>query len=184
MGTVRRPHVAYNAVGKIFTHGQMWPVRFIIHSTESHDAAGLKDLEGIVGFWRRQSLGYGAHLVIDSDGNTAICASPEQKTWHTYKRNTGSIGIELVGFARFSPHAWFLRIKQLRELARWLAYYSDLYAIPLRFSTDRGVAGHRHHSKEFGGTHWDPGFSFPFGFVIRLAKKYKAHGWPDPKKYK
>ena len=173
----RRPSIELNAVGRVATHGTHQLSRGIWHSTESYDAPGVRDLDGIVEFWRRQGLGYGTPLVIDADGNTALCAAMDAVTWHTGQRNTGSVGIELVGFARFTPHAWFVRIKQLRKLAQWMAWLNLEHGIPLRKSTSRGWARHWDHSLETGGTHWDPGRGFPQGFVLRLARRYREKGW-------
>jgi hypothetical protein len=174
---VRRPRVDLDARGRIATHGNHHPVRVVLHDTESHDGAGLRDLAGIVQFWQRQNLGYGAHVIVDKDANSALCANGDRICWHTSRRNTGSIGIEIIGFARFSPSLWFARPKQLHKVARWLAYYNFEYGIPLRASPQHGITTHREQSKLYGGSHWDPGFFFPFNYVLRLARKYRKEGW-------
>jgi hypothetical protein len=147
------------------------------HSTESHDAAGIRDLQGIVHFWRGQHLGYGAHIIIDKDGNSAFCADPTRTTWAVQSHNTGGVHIELVGFAKFQPKTWFLRRKQLHKLARWMAWLNLEYGIPLRFSVNHGWSRHADQSKVYGGTHWDPGRGFPTKYVLRLAASYRAEGW-------
>ncbi len=171
---VRKPLVQLDARGRVQTHGTHVPIRGIWHDTESHDLAGTRDLEGIVAFWRQQAAGYGAHLIIDKDGNTAQCADFDKVTWHTGGRNTGSIGIELVGFARFVPSVWWTRRKQLDKLAKWIAYLNLEYEIPIRFHVDKGWSGHRDQPAQ---SHTDPGPWFPKNYVIRRAKQFRANGW-------
>lgn len=171
---VRRPRVDYDARGKVATHGPHLPIRGIWHDTESHDYAGIRDLAGIVSFWQNQARGYGAHVIIDKDGNSALCANPNEITWHVGGRNTDSFGIELVGFASFTPKLWFARRAQLDKLARWMAWLNLEYGVPLRFGVNRGWSGHRDQPN---ADHTDPGSWFPKNYVLRLANKYRKEGW-------
>lgn len=148
-----------------------------MHDTESHDAAGIRDLEGICNFWHSQGLGYGAHIIVDKDANSALCANPNRVCWHVAHRNTDAVGIEIIGYARFTPNLWWLRDKQLHKVARWLAYLSKEYGIPLKADPERGITTHAEQSRIFGGTHTDPGRGFPFKHVLRLAEGYRAEGW-------
>src|SRR5438067_836648 len=105
MPRVRKPRIVYRDPNPI-THGTMTPVRVVLHDTESHDTAGIGDVKGIYDFWHRQGLGYGAHFVVDGEGNVGQGASCKQITWHVGNLNTGSIGIEQVGFASFTKLVW------------------------------------------------------------------------------
>lgn len=176
MGRVRKPHVAVNAIGRMATHGRQRPRRVILHSTESNDAAGLGDITGIFDFWRRQGRGYGAHVIIDRDGNAGQGAYGNQIVWATYGANTGSLQIEIVGRAKWSRYDWLhpQRRRQLNEVAKWCAWWSTIYGIPLLASTERGVCGHRDFPQ---GGHWDPGPGFPMWWVRRRARHYKRNGW-------
>lgn len=176
---LRRPRVDLDARGRIQTHGHMVPVRGDWHTTECGDAAGIRELEGVVAFWERQALGYGAHVIIDADGNSALCADPGEVTWHTESRNTGMVGIELIGFARFSPKVWWLRRAQLDKLAKWIAWLNLEYGIPIRFSTASGWSGHidQTYAYDLPSGHTDPGRFFPKGYVLAKAAKYRAGGW-------
>lgn len=174
MKRVRRPLVQLDAQGRVQSHGAHTPLRGIWHTTESHDAPSIRDLEGIVSFWQRQKKGYGAHVIIDKSGNSALCVPPEKIAWHTGSRNTGSIGIELIGFARFVPKVWFVRRRQLHKLARWMAWLNLAYDIPLVFDVERGWSGHVDQPNQ---DHWDPGPGFPRKHVLRLAVKYRSEGW-------
>lgn len=174
---VREPHVAYEGRGKIAVHGHQTPVRGVIHSTECGDLPGTVELAGIDGFWRRQGLGYGAQLGIDKDGNTAVWANPDEICWAVENRNTGTYSIELVAFARFTPKAWFLRRKQLDELAKWIAWLNKEYRVPIVFDVEHGWSRHLDQSRAFGGTHTDPGRCFPLGYVLRKARICRKDGW-------
>lgn len=172
--SVRRPRVDLDARGAIRTHGRQTPRRVVIHDTESSDAKGIRDLEGIVSFWQEQDKGYGAHVIIDKDGESAYCANPNEICWAVTGRNTDTVHIELVGFASFTGRQWWLRQDQLDKCARWLAWLSLEYQVPLRFDRDIGVSGHRHQPH---ADHHDPGLFFPFGAVLKSANRYRREGW-------
>lgn len=170
----RRPAVAFDARGGVETHGHQKPLRGIVHDTESGDAPGITDLEGVVNYWREQDRGLGAHLIIDKDGHSALCANPNEITYAVAGYNTGSFHVELVGYASFTTRLWFLRLKQLRELAKWMAWLNVEYNVPLIADPDHGWSGHRDQPQQI---HTDPGKFFPKGFVLRLARKYRREGW-------
>lgn len=178
MAPVRSPRVQYDGRRLVDGHGPHQPVRIIIHDTESHDHAGIRDLQGIAEFWDRQDEGFGAHIGIDKTGNTARYVNDGNVAWHTGGRNTGSLGVELIGFARFSLKMWMARRRQLDKLARWLAYWSVKYGIPLERDVERGVSTHRAQSRVFRTSdHSDPGPFFPQRFVLRKARRYRKEGW-------
>jgi len=171
---VRRPLVQYDARGEVATHGRHLPVRIGIHTTECHDAPGIREMEGVVGFWKRQGMGLGAHVLIDKDGNSCLAADFHHICWAIKGANTGTVHFELIGFARFSPKVWWSRLKQLNKLAKWIAYLNYEYGIPIDRSIHRGVAGHN----EFpGNDHTDPGKFFPWKYVLRRARQYRENGW-------
>jgi hypothetical protein len=169
------PSITVDCVGQIETHGQHEPRRIVLHDTESHDCKGIRDLTGIVAFWKRQALGYGAHVIVDAQGNSARCALPRSITWHVGGHNTGSLGIEQTGFARFLPKVWRRRPKQLQAVAVWLAFWSEQYGIPLIHSTDHGVCTHA----DFHGGHTDPGRGYPLAHVLALAREQYHYNMKD-----
>ena len=177
LSIVRRPAISYDARGLVKTHGRRKPVRGVWHSTECGDAAGISELEGIVAYWRRQNLGYGAHVIVDKDGLSAMCANPSEICWAVEGRNTGTFSVEMVGYAKFTPKLWWLRQKQLREVARWMAWLNVEYNVPLTFDVEHGWSRHLDQSRVFGGSHTDPGRGFPMGYVLRLARRYRRDGW-------
>lgn len=174
---VRRPLVQLDLRGYVATHGPHVPVRGVIHDTECGDAPGTAELAAVAKFWHRQGKGYGAFAGIDKDGNTALYSDPDEITWHVAGRNTGSLGFELIGFARFLPRAWWLRLAQLNKLAKWIAWANLEYGIPIVISTERGWSTHAMQSRRYGGTHYDPGRFFPLRYVIRRARVYREKGW-------
>lgn len=170
---VPAPRIDYDGRRLVDAHGTHDPVRIVLHDTESHDARGIRDLAGIATYWNGVSWGPGAHVGVDGEGFSARYVDDRQIAYHVANRNTGSLGIEIIGFARWAPSLWLLRPKQLDEVAQWLAHLSTLHGIPLTRSTERGVSTHNEQSKRYGGTHWDPG-RFPVDLVIARARALVA----------
>jgi N-acetyl-anhydromuramyl-L-alanine amidase AmpD len=176
--TVHQPRIDYDGRNLVDSHGSHRPTRIILHDTESHDTKGLTDLKGIAEFWDRQDEGFGAHVGVDAEGNSARYVNDEQIAWHTGGRNTGSLGIEMIGFASFSLLKWRRRKAQMEKVARWLAYWSSEYGIPLERNVEHGVSTHRAQSLAFRtSTHTDPGIFFPMRSVLKRARELKRTGW-------
>lgn len=171
---VRRPRVDVDLRGYVQSHGLDVPKRGVWHDTESSDAAGIRDIQGIADFWHRQDKGYGAHIIIDEEGNSGLCANMDQITWAVANRNTGTVSIELIGFARFVPSVWLARPAQLDKLAKWMAWINLEWDINLRFDVEKGWSGHRDQPNQ---THTDPGPWFPKSLVLTKARRYRAEGW-------
>lgn len=178
--TLHEPSVQYEAHNAII-HGAMVPKRVVLHDTESHDTKGITDISGIYDFWQRQGKGYGAHLVIDKDGNSGISAYGFDKVmWHVENYNTGSIGIEQIGFASYTKLIWSRsHQKQIIKVARWLAWIHHRYGVPLTHSL-QGVCTHA----DVGAAgidpsgHTDPGANYPIRMLLWLANRYvKRGGW-------
>lgn len=161
------------------THGAMVPVRIILHDTESHDAAGATDISGVAGFLLRTSDKLGSQFIVDSEGIIGQCGSPAELMYHTGGRNTGSVGIEQIGFARFPIKVWFLRPKQLQSVSRLCAVLCHDHGIPPTASVERGISTHAMQSRAFATTsHTDPGFGYPFKLVVsRAAAMVERGGW-------
>jgi N-acetyl-anhydromuramyl-L-alanine amidase AmpD len=176
---IRKPAIAVKA--KATVHGPMVPVRVVLHDTESHSTAGIKDIQGIYDFWGRQGLGYGAHFVVDKDGNIGQGASCRSLLYHVGNYNTGSVGIEQIGYSWFLKAMWRKTDReQLRSVAKLLAFLHKTYRIPLVISIDRGICTHamvgRAGIDPTG--HTDPGKGYPLRFVVWLARRYvKRGGW-------
>ena len=178
MGKVREPQVQFDGRQLVQAHGPHRPVRIVLHDTESHDAAGISDIAGIANFFKAQGLGYGSHLVIDADGNTGRLVDDREIGWHVGGRNTGSLGIEQIGFAKFTKGQWASRGPQLEKVARWIAWWTKRYGIPLAHDVDRGVSTHADQSRAFHTTdHTDPGGNYPLDAVLARAHVLRGTGW-------
>jgi N-acetyl-anhydromuramyl-L-alanine amidase AmpD len=162
--------------------GRIDPKIVVLHTTESHDHAGLKDIDGVAAFLDRHPSDLAVHLIVDKDGNSAAFLESTSgghlapvKFYHAGGANSTSIGIEQIGFAGTLRAGWWLRPKQLVKVARWLAYCHVWFDIPLVHSTEHGIC--RHVDVSGPGGHWDPGPGYPFGFVLKLARTYARFGW-------
>lgn len=155
-------------------HGLQRPIRVILHSTEGPAGSGVN----VPNYWRGQGSGYGTQLIIDSDGYTVRAVSDTQVCYGTQDRNTGSLQIEQVGFSSMTRQEWTDRRMQLKQVAKWLAYWSRKYGIPLVLDVNRGVSTHAMQSAAFTpGGHTDPGPNYPLTLVMRRARWYRRFGW-------
>lgn len=179
--------IAHHEPGGRFVVGIQKPVRAVLHDTESHDVPhSIGDLVGVISFWKRNpfpggSLA-GSQFLVDGDGFIAQIGTLSDILQHTGGANTGSIGIEEIGFARFTRAVWLARTAQLDGVAKILAYLNHVHDVPLVKSTSAGVSTHamqsRIHPESLG--HTDPGVFYPFRFVMNRARGYvAAGGWVD-----
>lgn len=160
------------------------PVSLIVlHSTESHDRPGSRDVEAVIGWFDNPQSQASSHLVIDKDGITARCVDDRQKAWTCAAFNSASLNIEQIGWSSSSRRKWIMRDKQLKQVAKFIAFWSKKYGIPVERGAVSGrsvvKAGVVMHSElgEAGGNHGDPGKGYPIDKVIRYAKFYKRFGW-------
>lgn len=168
-----------------FSVGHQDPVRAIFHSTESHDVPhSIADIVGVIEFWKRNPYPSGtlngAHYLTDAEGFIGQIGTLADILQHTGGANTGSVGVEQVAFARFTPAMWATRPRQLDAAAKIIAYLNHHHGIPITKSTDRGISTHRMqsaiHPESMG--HSDPGLGWPMRFIMRRARGYvDAGGW-------
>lgn len=152
-----------------------------LHDTEGANIPdSITDLAGLGDFFGRIETEASSTVADDSDGNSARYVSDHAKAWHCAAYNSASLGIEQIGFASQSRVTWLKNWRQLRETARWIAYWSIRYGIPIRKAavsggvvTRSGVIRHMDLGV-LGGGHSDPGPAYPFYRVLALARAYKA----------
>ena len=183
--TIRKPVVDVTIIGNQIE--RLVPVRFIIHSTETHDRAGLSDITGVLTYLKNTGKSgkagddpLGVHFCIDAEGHLGQGGHARWLMYGAAGANTGSIHCELIGQARFIRARWVMRKKQLEKLARLMAWTSTRYDIPLRWDVHHGFLTHKMATDAFmnGQGHWDPGFGFPRWLVMRRAREIvKNHGW-------
>lgn len=179
---VHKPPINLTTTG--FAIGPQIPVRIILHDTESHDYAGIRDIDGIIQYWRDNPFSdgtrLGAHFIVDAEGKIAQCGRAREELQHVGGLNGASIGIEQIGFARFTPPIWLARIRQLNSVVHLLAYLHQRHGIPLDVPTHqgpgllmRGVMTHAMVSKFEPASqgHSDPGIGYPLGTVLYRARR-------------
>lgn len=148
------------------------PKVIVLHSTESHNRPGTSDLESIASWFNNPAAGSSSHVVNDAEGFSAQLVPDSRKAWTQAAYNPQSLSVEQIGFA--SQSSWPLA--QLRNTAKYIAYWSKKYGIPITSSTTHGVTLHSRLGAA-GGGHHDPGNNYPFERVLELARDYKANGW-------
>lgn len=147
----------------------------VLHDTESHNVAGVTDLVGLGNYFDSGAQA-SSHVATDADGQSARFVRDDRKAWHVAAFNSPSLGIEQIGFA--SQTSW--PDAQLRETARWIAYWSAKHGIPIQRGavlgssvTRPGVVLHSDLGVS-GGGHHDPGPAYPVEKVLDLARHYKS----------
>lgn len=169
-------HIDYDGRKLVHSHGPQRPHYITLHDTESHDVAGIRDLIGIAVFWHGVDWGPGAHRGIDAEGHVALYIDDNKVGYHVQSHNTGNLGIEQIGFAKFAPSVWLARPKQLDAVAHQIAEWCVKYSIPVRLDTEHGISTHKMQSAKHGGSHWDPGTGYPLKLVLRKVNQIIAEG--------
>lgn len=157
------------------SRGGIRPRLMVLHSTESHNRPGDSDLAAIVNWFDNPAAQASSHVITDADGNSARCVEDEAKAWTCAGFNGVSLNVEQIGFA--SQGQW--ADAELWETARWLAWWSKKWNIPLRRGRVSGStiirSGVVTHAQlgSIGGGHHDPGSNYPVRRVIRRARRIK-----------
>lgn len=146
-----------------------------VHATQGRNITGLADLRGLGGWFGRPEAQVSSHTATDAEGHSGRYVRDSDKAWHCANYNAMSLGIEQVGFAEQTQWA----DAQLRETARWIAYWSRLYGIPIQKAEVSGGRvlrpGVLRHSDlgAAGGNHGDPGRAYPTADVLEYARHYR-----------
>ena len=179
MGRNRRPYerVKMNVCNQSDRGGKK-PLLVVLHDTESHDRPANADLEAIGAWFDNPVSQASAHVCVDGEGRSARYVLDARKAWHCAGYNSVSLGIEQIGFASYPKLVWKKNRKQLHKVARYVAFWSRKYNIPIRKGKVSGgqvlrpgVVTHMQLGV-VGGGHDDPGRSYPFWLVLRLARRY------------
>lgn len=152
------------------------PQLIVIHSTESDNRPGSGDLAAIGAWFDNAAAQASSHVCVDADGTSARFVSDERKAWHCAGYNSVSLGVEQIG--RASQQSWTR--DEIRETARWVAYWSRQHHIPIRRGQvaggrviRSGVVTHADLGMA-GGGHHDPGGGYPLQGLLNLAKFYRG----------
>jgi hypothetical protein len=147
------------------------PRLLVLHTTESHNRAGVGDLQGLAAWFDNPAAQASSHIGNDAEGNDIRMVPDEAKAWTQAAFNSISLSIEQIGHA--SQTSWGRA--QLENTARWLAHWSRKYDIPLVRSTTRGVCQHKDLGAA-GGGHHDCGPNYPLADVLRMARTFAQQG--------
>lgn len=169
------PHVVVRAKSP-FQSARSDRIRLIvIHATEGHNRPGVEDLRSLGEWFQNPDARVSCHVATDDEGNSARFVADRYKAWHCAAFNSAALGVEQVGSS--DQLSW--RRPEIRETARWVAYWSRKYGVPIRHGKVNGgavvLSGVVRHSDlgEAGGNHGDPGAGYPLGSMLRLARVYK-----------
>lgn len=172
-GKVRRPleRVKMSVACQSSRNG-VKPRLIVLHDTEGGNVPGIQDLQSLGAYFNRPQTQASSHVGVDAEGNSAQYVPDAAKAWTQASFNPKSLSVEQIGFA--SQKAWPL--PQLQKTAKYVAYWSKKYDIPIVHSTEHGVCEHKDLGAA-GGGHVDCGPNYPFAHVLELARDYRAKGW-------
>jgi N-acetyl-anhydromuramyl-L-alanine amidase AmpD len=158
-----------------------------VHSTESADIPGsTADLSSIRSWFNNPDSEASSHIGIDGSGNTEQWVTSNRKAWAIGAANSFTCNIEFVARAAQGASAW--EEAQVKQGARWAAYWCIHYGIPVQKAnvrnvnglcvcTKKGVLRHSDVTAAGFGTHTDPGPAFPMDDFLRYTRYYVRNGW-------
>lgn len=148
----------------------------VIHDTQSANIKGLADLKGVGSWFDNPKSDASAHVCTDAEGNSARFVRDHNKAWSCVFYNSISLNIEQIGFAETGG---FTNAQYL-ETARWVAFWSHLWGIPIRkgaVTIDGRVprTGVVRHSElgRLGGAHKDPGPFYDMAVMLNHARAFR-----------
>ena len=181
MPRIKRPYerVKMNVINQ--SHRAGHPCLIVLHSTEGHNRTGVGDLVALGNYFDNPRVQASSHVGVDAEGYSAKYVDDGKKAWTCAGFNSLSLNIEQIGFSsqKFWPDA------QERKTAKYLAYWTWKYSIPLRKGkvnpTNGAIyrSGILRHSDlgEYGGNHNDPGPNYNLARVLKLARMYRTVGF-------
>jgi hypothetical protein len=164
------------------------PELIVLHlTTDPHgtkvvrDEPGIKDLEQLGAYFDDPRTEVSSHVANDAEGNDARYVRDRRTAWTQVAFNSVGLSIEQIGSTAYKRRNWLVnRLPQLKDTARWIAYWHRKWGIPIRRAVvsggtvlEPGVATHKQLGR-LGGNHDDPGPNYPFAYVLRLARTYAA----------
>ena len=158
-----------------------------VHSTESADVRGWDDLNGVGNWFNNPDSDASSHIGIDGEAHSIRYVPDPRKAWTILVLNGNTLNIEFIGRAAQPNSAW--EDRQIREGAKWAAYWCLRYGIPPQRGAVRGAGGGqaviskrgiiRHSDLTHAGVgrHTDPGKQFPMGDFLRMTQWFVKNGW-------
>lgn len=158
-----------------------------VHSTESQDLPGTTDdLRAIRNYFNNPKSQASSHIGIDGAGNTEVWVHSNHKAWTIGAANSWTCNIEFIGRAAQPGSAW--EESQIKQGARWAAYWAIKYDLPVQKAncrnvnglcvcTKKGVIRHSDVTAAGFGSHTDPGPAFPMDDFLQYMRYFKTNGW-------
>ena len=158
-----------------------------VHSTESQDIPGsTDDLRSIRNWFDNPASEASSHIGIDGAGNTELWVHSNMKAWTIGAANSWTVNIEFIGRAAQPARDW--EEQQIKQGARWAAYWAIKYGLKVQKAncrsvnglcvcTKKGVIRHSDVTAAGFGTHTDPGSGFPMDDFLSATRYYVKHGW-------
>lgn len=152
------------------------PKLIVLHITVSHNRPGLADLDGMLDYLSRPGVQASSHIVNDAEGHDGRLVADEYKAWTQAAYNPVALSIEQIEYSDKRPRSVWLKenARQLDNTAKWVAYWSVKYGIPLTRSTRHGVCQHSDLGRA-GGGHSDCGAGYPIDVVLNKARALVAN---------
>lgn len=143
----------------------------VIHSTEGGTA------RSVATYFAQTDRAASAHLVVDDHECLRLLADAVV-AYHAPPLNEESIGVEIVGYARWGRLRWLASRQRLRRAAWRVASLCRRHHIPPRWvdasglvSGEPGITTHAEVSRAWHrSTHWDPGPGFPRRRFMRYVR--------------
>lgn len=158
-----------------------------VHSTESNDIPHSRDdIVSVRNWFDNPASDASSHLGVDGDGNSEVWVRSNKKAWTILNANPWTLNIEFVARATQAGSSW--EEEQIKEGARWAAYWGLKYEINAQRGNvknvhgqcvcgKKGVITHKDVTDAGFGTHTDPGANFPMSDFIDAMRYYKQKGW-------
>lgn len=157
-----------------------------VHSTESLDIPGWSDLTSVGNWFDNPTSDASAHVGIDGEAHTDVWVRSNRKAWTIGAANSFTCNIEFIAKAAQAKSSW--EEAQVKEGAKWAAYWCLKYNIPaqrgvvrningLCVCTRKGIITHMDVTAAGFGSHTDPGPNFPLQRFLELTRYYKQNGW-------
>lgn len=162
------------------------PSAIAVHTTESLNVPGWNDLGSIRNWFNNLASDASSHIGVDREGHVELWVPSNRKAWTILVLNSVTLNIEFIGRAAQGRSEW--SEKQLKEGAKWCAYWGKKYGIPMQRGNVRQLAGNTVISKKGiikhsdltaagVGSHTDPGKNFPTARFLELCRYYRQHGY-------
>jgi hypothetical protein len=165
----------YFPADKTSGHRSLSEIRWVvIHDTES----GANTAASVARYFHSTSAQGSAHLVIDDDSCYRSLEN-NQVPWAAPGANVKGFHIELCARARWTRQQWLDHSDMLARAAYKTALHCQRFGLPAQYRVAsglklglKGITTHAQCTKAFGGSHTDPGLSFPIDWFIDKVQDY------------